>query len=201
MKTTTIFMDLETGGVEDHHPDIQLAAVAVREWEILDTFERKIAFDERAADPEALRINSYDRDVWYDKALPEEQVVLEFAGFLEQYRVLRKVSRRGNVFHVARLAGHNVARFDAPRLLRMFKRNRGTFLPGDAFMPLDTMQLALWYFADTDEKPENFKLGTLCDFFAIDTEGAHDALADVLNTVELAQHLADGFLPDLKTAA
>ena len=189
MKTPTVFFDLETGGVEEHHPDIQLAAVAVRDWEVVDTFEHKIQFDTAEAEPEALRINSFNPNIWKDKALPEENVVMAFASFLEKYRAIQKISRAGNPYTVARLAGHNVARFDAPRLLRMFKRNHGTFLPADAFMPLDTMQLALWHFADADEKPENFKLGTLCQFFGINTEGAHDALVDVTNTVQLARNL------------
>lgn len=199
MRTPTVYFDLETGGIEDHHPDIQLAAVAVRDWDIIDTFERKIQFDTAKADPEALRINSFNPNIWRDKAVPEESAVLAFNAFLQRFRVLERISQRGNSFYVARLAGHNVARFDAPRLLRMFKRNGDKFLPADAFLPLDTMQLALWYFADADEKPENFKLGTLCQFFGIETADAHDALIDVLNTVQLAHHLVEG--PGCQAAA
>ena len=127
--------------------------------------------------------------VWSSEAVAERMAVRAFAAFLEQYRVLGRVSQKGNPYSVARLAGHNVARFDAPRLLRMFKRNGGAFLPADAFMPLDTMQLALWRFAEVEKRPKNLKLRTLCEFFGIETAGAHDALADVRMTVQVARHL------------
>lgn len=191
MKTTTIFFDLETGGVEDHHPDIQLAAAAIRDWEVLEVFERKIRFDLSAADARALEINSFHADAWQKEAVEERHVVSDFAAFLESHRIIQKRSRAGNPYLVARLAGHNVARFDAPRLVRMFARH-GAFLPADAFMPLDTMQLALWRFADAEKKPENFKLETLCRFFGISTEGAHDAWIDVENTAQLARRLLEG---------
>ncbi len=189
-RNTTVVFDLETGGVEAKHPDIQLAAVAVRGWEEIDTFERKLQFSVDSCDPEALEINSYDPAVWEREALPEARVVAQFAQWMRRHAVIHKVSKRGNPYSVARLAGHNVARFDAPRLLAMFKRH-GAFLAADAFRPLDTLQLALWHFAGREDEPENYKLGTLATALGIATDGAHDALADVRMTVQLAKAICE----------
>jgi uncharacterized protein YprB with RNaseH-like and TPR domain len=41
------FFDLETGGLELHHPIIQFAGIAVdRAWREIETLEMKIEFDE-----------------------------------------------------------------------------------------------------------------------------------------------------------
>ena len=66
---TTVFFDLETGGVTPDHPDIQLAAIAVdSDLNELDSFERKIQFKESDADPEALKLNHYDASIWDSEA-------------------------------------------------------------------------------------------------------------------------------------
>ena len=189
MKTTTIYFDLETAGLEDHHADIQIAAIAAENWEEVASFEAKIEFDASKADPEALAMNSYDANVWEATSILEAYAVERLASFLEGFRVIKKVSKRtSGAYYIARLAGHNVKNFDCPRLMRMFKRN-SRFLPADCFQPLDTLQLAIWKFADTEDRPENLKLGTLAEYFGIESEGAHDALADVRVNVQVAQRL------------
>ncbi len=62
----TIYFDTETGGVLPSHPTIQLAAIAVEDgtWNEAAGFERKIKFNEADADPEALKINHYEPEVW-----------------------------------------------------------------------------------------------------------------------------------------
>ena len=191
MKGATVFFDLETGGLRPEAPTIQIAAVAVLEWRQLDSFEVKIRFDEAAADPEALALNHYDPEVWRRDAVLVDEALATFADFLRLYPDIDKVSARGRPYRVARLAGHNVAAFDAPRLVDAFKR-RGLFLPADAFRPLDTLQLALWRLCGSPSQPSSYKLGALCEHLGIATEGAHDALADVRMCVELARALAEG---------
>lgn len=187
---TTIYFDYETGGVEPAHPNIQLAAVAIndRTGEELASFERKIQFDEAQADPRALEINHYDPAVWAAEAQPLEHVVRGFSTFLHAFRSIRKVSERtGNPYMVARLAGHNAAAFDAPRLQADFRRF-GVFLAAD-YLVKDTLQLALWVFDRATHKPENFKLSTLAAFLGIDATGAHDALTDVRLCAQVARAL------------
>lgn len=174
-----VLIDLETGGVEDKHPDIQIAAVALSDWKQIGEFEAKIRFNEADADPQSLRINSYDPALWTAEALPEREVVGKLADFLRSHADLDLVSKRtGRPYRVARIGGHNAARFDAPRLVRMFARHN-EFLPADAYRPLDTMQLALWRALERGEQPKSFALGELCAQLGIDNTGAHDALADV----------------------
>jgi DNA polymerase III epsilon subunit-like protein len=196
MKGGLVFFDLETGGLRWKDPDIQLAAVAVREWREVDAFERKIRFDEDPHDAKqvrALEINSYDRGVWAAEAVDEGDVVKEFAEFLRPFACVTMVSNRtGNPYSVARLAGHNAAGFDGGRIANMFKRH-DRFMPA-AFQVLDTLQLALWHFEGWDAvPPENFKLATLCRHFGIDIpEGVHDALVDARLSAALARRIVNG---------
>ena len=191
---TVVYFDLETGGVEDYRPDIQIAAVAVdnETWREIAAIEMKIAFESDQADPEALAINHYDAAVWRAEALPLLTVIERFSRFLDRFKVLPRVSKRtGRPYRVAQLAGHNAATFDAPRLKSMYTR-AGQFLAADPRV-LDTLQLAMWWFHNQHlPEPENYKLGPLCERFGIPVgEEAHDALADVRMTVKLARALQE----------
>lgn len=191
-----VFFDTETSGLHPEHPTIQLAAIAVGpDWTELETFERKIAFDERQADPEALAMNHYDASVWKRDAVPEVVAVQEFAALLNRHRSIDLVSKRtGKPYRVARVGGHNVAGFDLDRVSAMFKRF-GTFFPVDFRSTLDTRYGAVWFFEahPEQEKPADFKLTTLAAHFGIPTDGAHDALFDVRLSIALAHGLLDGW--------
>lgn len=188
---TTVFLDLETGGTESHHPDTQIAAIAVSPaWEELDHFEAKIQFDEAACDPVALDVNSYDADTWTRCAIPEAAALGTFCAFLKKHATVQMTSKRtGRPYQVARIAGHNIATFDVPRLRRMAARNGDVFLPAAWWYPLDTLQLALWHFSARDDAPKNFQLSTLAAHFGVATDGAHDALADVRLSMAVAHEI------------
>jgi len=182
-----VFFDLETGGVRFEHPNIQLAAVVIQQhsWREIDHFETKIRFPEHRADPEALKMNHYTREAWANAPSPVT-VCAAFSHFLKPFRSVEMISKRGNPYEVARLAGHNAASFDGPRLMRMFKEN-DEFLPADPRV-LCTQQLAMWRFqSEPGPKPKDFKLTTLCEHFGVPTDGAHDALFDVRLSIELAK--------------
>ena len=59
-----MFFDLETGGLDDRHPTIQIAAIATEAFVEVASFEAKISFDPKCADPAALAMNHYDARVW-----------------------------------------------------------------------------------------------------------------------------------------
>jgi DNA polymerase III epsilon subunit-like protein len=185
-----IVFDFETSGTEDKHQPIQLAAAAVdSNWDILTTFEMKILFDESVADPKALEINHYDRNVWVNEARQPTVVISHFDNFIGQYKSIQMVSKRtGRPYSVARLAGHNAVTFDMPRLKRMYGER---FLPAHPIV-LDSLQLALWHFQGQEKQPENYQLKTLLDFLGIPFPDAHDALADVKATVLLIKALKNG---------
>ena len=189
---TTVYFDLETGGIEAHQPNIQIAAIAVRDGVEVAAFEHKIRFDDSVADPEALAINHYDAAVWADQAVTSETAVRAFSRFCRDHADLELLSKRtGRPYSVARLAGHNIVSFDIPRLRRMFDESTDSYLPACWWYPLDTYQRAIWHFAERDiPTPENYKLSTLAAHFGLDAEGAHDALADVRLSAGVAHAIA-----------
>lgn len=183
-----VFFDLETGGLEPRHPDIQLAAVALApDWTELEAFQQKIQFGEAKADREALEINHYDPALWSREAQPEALVVAKFAEFLNRHKSVEMISKAGRTYSVARLAGHNAATFDGPRLRAMFAR-RSQFLPAHPQV-MCTLQRALWYAMETGTAFKSLKLSALCEHFGIAIDGAHDALADVRMSIALAKRL------------
>jgi len=171
-----VYIDTETGGVQPHHPTIQLAAVAMDGDTEVGAFEQRIAFNEADCDPEALRLNHYTREAWADAVSPAVTAA-RFAAWLRPFQSVTLTSKRtGQPYTVARLAGYNAVSFDVPRLREMFA---GQFFPCE-YLTRDVLQRALFYFDEHPHGPQpaNFKLATVCAMFGIDTDGAHGALAD-----------------------
>lgn len=188
---TTVWFDTETGGVEDHHPTIQVACVVERDWIELETFEAKIKFNPAQADPEALALNHYSDEVWKLHSITEGEAVSLLASIFNRHREIEKVSKSsGRPYSVARLGGHNIATFDGPRLVAMFQRF-DRFFPAACYESLDTMHLARWHALRLAKPPANLKLPTLCDFFGIPNPNAHDALADVRSSISIARAILD----------
>jgi len=184
---TVVFFDLEMAGLELHHPIIQLAAVVYDGGVELSSFERKLKFDKAIASPEALEINHYSDEAWKD-AVPPRQAVCEFTRWLDDFKSVQMTSKKGKTFHLARLSGYNAVAFDVPRLQKLFN-DFSLFFPCH-FLCLDVYQAVAWYFQwNPEQKPENLKLGTVCDHFGIVIEKAHDALSDVRATAQLAEAL------------
>lgn len=184
----TIYFDLETGGVNDE-PVIQLAAVALNaDWSEAGTFEQKIKFDPAACDPEALKLNRYDPEAWKDAVAPAIAVA-RFSSFVKPHSTVEMISKRtGAPYTVARLAGYNALTFDMPRLRAMYGP---TFFPC-SYHVRDVLQRAMFWFDEhnVEVKPKDLKLSTLCEYFGIETGGAHEALTDVRMTIALYRRLA-----------
>lgn len=91
---------------------------------------------------------------------------------------------------VAQLVAHN-AEFDGAFLRKWFERLR-LFLPA-SYRVFCTLHRAMWLFHEDRllTPPNDFKLGTLCQYFgvALRASQAHDALADVRATVELYRRI------------
>ena len=171
------FFDFETGGLQPHHPNTQLAGVVVDEnWNEVATYEAKIQFREEDADPKALEINHYSRERWAD-AKPEALVAAEFDRFLRDHATIRMVNREGKEYFLARLAGHNILSFDMPRLRDMFARHGRNWVPAHHH-GLDTHQRALWLAEEASVAFESFKLTDCCKALGVTVDIAHDALAD-----------------------
>lgn len=187
--STTVYIDLETAGLDvERSPIIQVAAIAVRDGEIIAEFERKLQFDMAAADRQALEINSYNAKTWAVRAIAQDAGRSELTAFLKCHAAVDMVSQRtGSPYSVAQLAGHNASRFDGP-VLQSWYRRASEFFPA-SFMVLDTLQLAMWFCRVTGEKPDNMKLATLAQYFGFHCDGVHDALADAKLAYYVAHHI------------
>ncbi len=193
MIPTTVFVDLETGGVEDTNPTIQIAAIAVDDWQEVASFERKIQFDEHRCEEDALAMNHYDPAVWEAEAVPAPEAFDAFVQFGRQFQSMTlRAKGTGRPYKATRYAGHNVATFDIPRIRRALERLGDPFW-GCWWYPLDTYQRAVWHFAEHNiEPPENYQLAALAEYFGIDAGDAHDALADVRLSAKIAQVIITG---------
>lgn len=191
-----VFVDIETGGLDaSRHPVIQIAAVAVDCPELvpIETFEVKIQFNEKDCEAGALNVNSYDAGEWAKSAISARDAQASFSQFLSRNATIQMISKAGRPYKLARIAGHNLARFDAPFLQAWYKRG-GKFF-GAHYSVLCTHQLAMWRFcgpSSDSDGPKDLKLGTLCEYFGIDIGKAHDALADVRANVNLCRKLLYG---------
>jgi len=188
--TTSCIFDTETGGLKPEHPTIQIAALCVdnETFETVDEVEWKIHFEPDRCDPEALEKNSYDPTLWSAEAADPETVRLGLSGFFSRHADYHLISKKGNPYDTVRLIAHN-APFDVPRLRELWGDQ---YTPFCWWYPLDTLQLALWHFArdvDPSERPVNFQLATLCEYFGINPSGAHDALEDCRLVAALLRNL------------
>jgi len=232
-----VFFDLETSGLNpDEHAIIEVGALAVSlpDFEVVDTFEAKVAFKIENAESGALLMNSYasvlPEEVHaalrreYDERKahtlkgeevlsPESRVLLEsyypmymkeargprpvardLAAFFVRYGSVLKRSRHNKQYYVARLAGHNIIRFDLPFLQNWFKR-LGDFLPADYFA-VDTLQMAITAHIFKNAGYDSFKLLHLCEYHGIIATQEHAALSDLYLTAALAHALAYGYIHD-----
>lgn len=183
----TIFFDFETGGLLPTHPPIQLASIVMKDedWSEVASFQAKLQFEESTADPEALKMNHYDRDLWQREAIPAPQALSRFVAYAKPFLCIQMTSKSGSPYSVGKLAGHNALTFDLPILKRLF---------GSSFFPFsyhvkDTLQRALWFYDEHPEitRPANLKLTTLADSLGVPTDSAHDALTDCRLSAAIAR--------------
>ena len=162
-------------------------------FKTLEELEIKIRVDMHRADPSALEVNSYDADVWNREAVKPEQAFNQVKALFNRHKHVLKMSKKGKPYKVCLLAGHNTEKFDFKFLLSWWKRvSADSFMPAD-FFTFDTLQMtsmldAMEFFTQGVFKRKSLKLSDLVDF-----DDAHDALADVRATVDLANKIYQVF--------
>ena len=173
-----VIFDFETTSLDTRRCQIiQIGALAPLSNE---RFEAKIKFDVKAADPEALKVNSYKKKVWKREAISHKKARKRFIKFLKNHTSLKRTSKRGNPYQVVAGMGHGVAHFDWPILQRWFE-------DGDLFLPIDrrlydTTQLVLW----TVLGLESYSLSNIAAELGVARDGAHDAIVDCEMTADIA---------------
>ena len=198
-----VFIDIETAGLKwwphkmdetgifiKMSPIIQIAAVAVDEdLCIQETMEVKIDFPSLHACPKALEINHFDGALWAKESRSEIEAVDMLKRFLIKHASVAKMSKNGNAYKVAMLAGHNVCGFDRLFLSSWF----GTFnefFPAD-YHVLDTMSLAFIYdqLRNGERTFKDYKLSTVARHLGFTPEKEHDAKEDVLTSLRIASEI------------
>lgn len=176
-KHNLAFVDIETTGLDpDRHEIIELAVVLVRqtgdegkEFEILEELEFKVKPERiQDADPQSLKVNGYDPSAWI------------FANTLDEAIKAFSEKTKDAIF-----VAHNLT-FDYAFIEKAFKK---TGVPNLMFYPkIDTISVA---FAKLHANPriDKFRLQKLCEYFGIQNERAHSALADTRALFEVYKRL------------
>jgi DNA polymerase III epsilon subunit-like protein len=180
-----VVTDIETGGLELHHPIIQIAAVVFLPDTdaVLEELELKIEFDPETCESEALKVNHYDPVDWHG-AVTIDDGLRQLLKLYRDYAVAVRVPRSGKGTYKVAIAGGYNSNFDADRLFHQ-ARQRKMFLPVDPRF-LDVMQLAMWKL----DLP-SYKLTNVAEHLGISSVGAHDALADVHMTYKVMKKLLE----------
>ena len=182
-------VDIETTGRDcTHEYMIEVAAIKVRDNEIVDTFSElikpKVYYvldDVRKEDSvvefngeKIVYISNYISEITgitnadLHHARTEKEVMVEFLKFI------------GDDI----LVGHNMLSFDSTFLYDSIETNLGNILNNDL---VDTLRLAQYIIKDI----KNHKLDTLMSYFDITSDVRHRALADSKVTLKLLQKLKE----------
>lgn len=171
------FLDIETTGFNVETQEIiEIGVVIVNQKEgilgdVVEEFELKIKPEKiENADAEALSINGYNEMEWM------------FAMTLEQAMTVFSEKTKDCV-----MVAHNVA-FDYSFLAKAFSI---TGVENKMFFAkIDTISFAYAKLHKLADAPR-LNLGTLCEYFGIENERAHTALADTRATVEVYRKLLE----------
>ncbi len=190
-------LDLETTGLDDEYQSdteiSQISLVVIEHGEEIAVFERKLHINPIYAQQTALDITGYDPKIWALEAVPPQQAIDELQTFCLDIARHWHISNKGWQSLYLPIFGHNIWLFDVPRL-RKLMLECGYKYPPFWPHPLDTYQLAVWYFFINREHikrvhPVNFKLETLATWFGFTHPNPHDALEDCRVNIKLAQIL------------
>lgn len=187
-----VVFDIETGGLdEDKHPIIELAFITLQKDKKGDlVISKDLTFDclikpyseNLTIEEQALKVNGITFEE-IEKFGVESKDVVE--GLIELSQSLQKESvrnrRRGNK---PLLVGHNIDDFDVPFLRKFFELHNKNLYDYFSFATVDTYTLSRILFR-TDQKIDNLKLITVCNYFGIRINNAHRAYEDAMANAEL----------------
>jgi len=178
-----LYFDVETTGIDCHrHGIIQLSGMFEINGAIHSEFDFKIKpFEWDHVDDEALLVTGYTRDQ-LKTFMDPWRAFQEFELILKKH--IDKFDRSDKFYP----AGYNV-RFDLDFLNMFFKKNRNVYFGSFCnWKALDVLALAHYLDSTGKLKLPNYKLATICEYFAIPIK-AHDSLSDIKATREVLKKL------------
>ena len=172
-KDNVCVIDFETTGVSPYLDDIIEVGIAKidKDFNIVDKYQTLIKTDKKFDGPQ---IHGYTEEDINERGIPKEQALEEILNFIN-----------GSL-----LVAHN-ADFDITILKReLFKSkkyqdNFKNVIPNIKY--IDTYKLALKYFPQLP----NFKLSTIQEYFGFKNKPTHQAMDDVITTVDFLHVLSD----------
>jgi len=131
----------------------------------------------------------YDEKVWTMEGASRQAGFKRFQKLLRRYATVPKISKtKGTKYKVAQLVGYNID-FDKDFLFGEFKKEK-LFLPARG-IALDVMSFIDWLDTLDGNKPMmSLKLEDVCKACDVPLLDAHNAMADIEATVELARRMA-----------
>lgn len=180
-----IYIDTETDGLDPKKNSIIQIAGIIRVNGLDEEFDFKMApWEGRESNPEALAISG--RTIEEVKGYPDQRAIFQLFMAL-----LGRSVDRYNKADKFMFCAYN-ARFDDDFLREWFAVNGDKYYGSWFWTPaLDVMQLAAFYLMQKRHTMPNFKLATVYEtIIGKPMEGAHDALADIKATRDIAKVIA-----------
>ncbi len=175
-KNNLAFIDLETTGLDPERQEIiEIGCVVVKpgaNFEIVSELDLKVKPEHlETAEPEALRINSYNSADWI------------FASDLDQALKALNDKAEGAI-----MISHNIT-FDWAFLERAFAKTKVPNLMASVRLDLLSMAFVKLYHHN---QVQRFNLRSLCEHFGIINKQAHSALSDAKTALEVYKRLIEG---------
>jgi len=183
LKETRAVLDIETGGFSSDAGIVEVAIVVIdKNYQPLEKYSAIVQpyFIEDSEDlmtysEHAVKIHGITLKQQKNEGKPPREVVKNIEAILQNH-------------NVAELIGHNIEKFDAPRMSDFFER----FSTYDHLKPFDEMELTdtlliARFLLDLN----SYSLASCCDYYGIINEDEHRALSDTLATAQLIQYLEE----------
>lgn len=179
-----LFFDCETGGLDEHHSLLTLAAVVTDKnfdplfgGNIADTLYLEIRHPLYVVTPEAITINKIDLVTHSARGLKIADAQARFESWLES-------AHRSAGVEKLTPAGHNVP-FDLKFVWEQLML-KDVWHRYCSYHTLDTVPLAA-FFNSAGLISSSLGLVALCEHFSIPHQEAHNAMADTLATIAVAK--------------
>jgi DNA polymerase III subunit epsilon len=179
----TLWMDLETTGLDPIKDKIVEIAIIYENGEELKTFHKYVYYDVYPESFEYVKnINNLNEDFLKEKGVKESEMYIDLLAFLNS--IIEQFDREDK----AVIAGYCV-NFDIQFLRSLFLNYSNKFY-GSYFVScyVDVFCFIADEVKRDKLKLDNYKLKTVCDYYKVDIK-AHSAMSDIESTKQLYKRI------------